>query len=170
MAISEKIEKAINEQIKEEFYSSYLYLAMSAWLSERSLNGFANWMYVQYQEEISHAIKFFKYLIERGGKVELQEIAKPKNDFESVLAIYQQALEHEKFVTSRINNMVDIAREVKDNATLNMLQWFVDEQVEEEANASELVDRLELVSSSKSALFMLDKELAGRTFVDATVN
>ncbi len=166
MALSKKMETELNEQIKEEIYSAYLYLSMSAWFDEKSLKGFANWMYVQYQEEISHAMKFYRYILERGGKVKLQAIAEPDNEFASPAAIFEAALKHEEFITSRINNLVAIAREENDNPTFNMLQWYVDEQVEEEANASELVEKLKLIGDNNSALFMVDKELSSRGFVD----
>lgn len=170
MSISRTVEKAINDQIKEELYSAYLYLSMSAWFAETSLNGFANWMYIQYQEEVTHAMKFYRYLIERGGTVKLQAIAQPDSEFDSALEIYQATLKHEQFITSKINELVDIARKENDNATLNMLQWFVDEQVEEEANASELVDKLTLVGDNNASLFMIDKDLSARVFVDETVS
>jgi ferritin len=115
-------------------------------------------------------MKFYRYLIERGGTVKLQAIAQPDSEFDSALEIYQATLKHEQFITSKINELVDIARKENDNATLNMLQWFVDEQVEEEANASELVDKLTLVGDNNASLFMIDKDLSARVFVDETVS
>ena len=169
MRISKTVEEAINNQIKEEMYSAYLYLSMSAWFDERSLKGFANWMYIQYQEEMFHAMKFYKYIIERGGHIELKDIPKPDSEFKTPLLAFEATLKHEEFITGRINDLVVVAREDNDNATLNMLQWFVDEQVEEEANASELVERLKLVGDSNSSLLMLDKDLGSRSFVDETI-
>ena len=166
--LKEKILKALNEQINAEQYSALLYLSMSAWLETKGLAGFANWMYVQYQEELTHANKIFKYVVERGGKVELKGIEQMPVDFESVVSIAEMTLEHEQHVTSLINNLVDIAIEERDHATRSFLTWFVDEQVEEEANASEILDNLKLTSGHGNGLFMIDRELQKRTFVDET--
>jgi len=134
------------------------------------LPGFANWMYVQYQEELTHANKIFKYVIERSGKVELKGIEQMPVEFESVLQVAEKTLEHEQHVTALINNIVDIAVEERDHATQSFLKWFVDEQVEEEANATEIIDDLKLVEGEGrgNGLFMLDRELRQRTFVDET--
>ncbi|SRR6056297_3084815 len=166
--LKEKVLKAINEQINAEQYSAFLYLSMSAWLENEGLPGFANWMYVQYQEELTHANKFFKYVNERGGKVELKGIEQMPVEFESVTEVMERSLEHEQHVTSLINNLVDMAIEEKDHATQSFLKWYVDEQVEEEANVSEILDDLKLISGKGNGLLMLDRELRSRTFVDET--
>ncbi len=166
--LKEKVLKAINEQINAEQYSAFLYLSMSAWLENEGLPGFANWMYVQYQEELTHANKFFKYVNERGGKVELKGIDPMPVEFESVTEIMEKSLAHEQHVTSLINHLVDIAIEEKDHATQSFLKWYVDEQVEEEANVSEILDDLKLISGKGNGLLMLDRELRRRTFVDET--
>jgi ferritin len=166
--LKEKVLKVLNEQINAEQYSAFLYLSMSAWFEEKGLPGFANWMYVQYQEELTHANKIFKYVNERGGRVELKGIEQMPTKFESVVNIAEMTLEHEQHVTSLINKCVDIAIEERDHATQSFLQWFVDEQVEEEANASEILDNLKLISSKGNGLFMIDRELRQRKFVDET--
>lgn len=163
-----KMLSALNEQINAEQYSAFLYLSMSAWCEDKGLSGFANWMYVQYQEELTHANKFFNYINERSGKVELKAIEQVPTEFESVVDIVEKTLEHEKKVTSLINNLMDIAVEERDHATQSFLQWFVDEQVEEEANVEELLDSLKLTKGEGNGLFMLDRELKQRTFVDET--
>ena len=167
--LTERMEKAINEQINAEMYSAYLYLSMSAYFEDKGLKGFAKWMYIQNQEEITHAMKFFHYVNERGGRIKLTAIEVPDFTWDSPLAVFKQSLEHEKHVTSLINNLVSISLEEKDYATHSMLNWYVDEQVEEEANATEIVNKLELIGDEKTALFMLDKELHARNFVDDTV-
>lgn len=167
--MNQKIEKALNDQINAEFYSAYLYLAMSAYFEEQNFVGFANWMYVQYQEETSHAIKFYRYVLERGGSASLDTIAKPEVTWKSAEDVFAEVLKHEQYVTSLINNLVDLAIAEKDHATNNILQWFVAEQVEEEANASQILGQIKMVQESKQGLYMLDKELGQRTFVDATL-
>ena len=168
--ISEKMEDALNEQIKWELYSGYLYLAMSAQFAETNLMGFANWMRVQAQEELMHAMKFYDFLNERGGRVELRAVDAPPKVWESPLAAFQEAYEHEVSVTGRINDLVALAREIKDFATENFLQWFVSEQVEEEASTDEVVQQLKLAGKEGSALFMLDRELGQRIFTPPTAN
>ena len=164
-----KVEKKINEQINAELYSAYLYLSMSAYCESLNLSGFANWMYVQFQEENSHAMKFYRYLNERGGRVELSAIEKPPASWGNVIEVFREVYAHEVKVTGLINELVDLAIQEKDHATVNMLQWYVDEQVEEEANASDLVAQLEMIEGKGSALLMLDRELKQRVFVDETV-
>ncbi len=163
--LKEKMLKALNEQIVKEFYSSYLYLQMAAWFEARTMPGFANWMKVQAQEESAHAMIFFNYVNERGGGIELGAIDKPECKFESALDVYEKVAAHEELVTESINNLMDIAFELKDYATKGRLDWFVDEQVEEEANAAEIIGRLKMAGSQGEALLMLDKEYAARTFV-----
>lgn len=166
--LKEKVLKALNEQINAEQYSALLYLSMSAWFEDKGLPGFANWMYVQYQEELTHANKIFKYISERSGRVELKGIEQMPTEFESVTAIAEMTLEHEQHVTSLINKLMDVSIEERDHATQSFLQWFVDEQVEEEANATEILDNLKLISGKGQGLFMIDRELRQRTFVDET--
>ena len=168
--LKEKVLKALNEQVNAEQYSALLYLSMSAWFEDKGLPGFANWMYVQYQEELTHANKIFKFIVERSGKAEVKAIKQMPADFESVLQVVEKTLEHEQFVTELIDNLVDVATEVRDHATQSFLQWFVDEQVEEEANVTEILDSLKLIEGEAkgNGLFMLDRELRQRTFVDTT--
>ena len=166
--ISNKLEKAINNQINAEYYSAYLYLSMSAYLDHSGLKGFANWTKVQHQEELSHMLKFYNYLIERGGKVVLVSIDAPENKWDSALDVAKAILKHEQFVTSKINSLVDLAIAEKDHATNNFLQWYVSEQVEEEANVGEIVDKLRMLDGSKQGLFIMDKDLGTRVFVDTT--
>ncbi|WP_346860487.1 ferritin [uncultured Draconibacterium sp.] len=166
--LKEKMLAALNEQINAEQYSSLLYLSMSAYLNDIGLPGFANWMYVQYQEELSHANKFFNYVVERGGKVELKAIKQMPTSWEGVIDIYEATLEHERLVTNLINNLVDVAIEERDHAAQSFLRWFVDEQVEEEANVTEILDTLKLINGQGNGIFMLDREMRTRTFVDST--
>jgi len=167
--INEKIEKSINDQINKEFYSAYLYLSMSAYCDSINLPGFANWLKVQYQEEVTHALKFYSYLIERGGKVMLKSIDNPKTEWSSPVEIFKDTLEHEQFVTRSINNIYELSYQEKDFATISFLQWFINEQVEEEASASLILEQVKRVENSNNGLFMLDKELAQRIFVDNTI-
>lgn len=166
--IKEKMLKALNEQINAEQYSSLLYLSMSAYFSNMGLPGFANWMYIQFQEEMTHANKFFKYVIERGGKVELKSIAQMPVDFNGVIDVFEKTQLHEQHVTSLINNFVDVAIEERDHACQSFLKWFVDEQVEEEANVQEILDTLKLINGQGNGIFMLDREMRQRVFVDST--
>jgi len=157
--------KALNEQINKELFSAYLYLSMSAYAESIGLKGFAQWLKVQYQEELDHAMKFYTYVIERGGKVELESIDKPKNEWSSILEVFEDGYEHEQFISESINNLMDLAVSEKDYATMNMLQWFINEQVEEESSFLEIVDKLKLLDGDKRGLFMLDKDLGQRTYV-----
>lgn len=162
--LSKKMEKALNGQINAELYSSYLYLAMSAWFSAKGLAGFANWMRQQAQEEMFHGIKFYDFVGERGGKVTLEAIAKPEGEWKSGIDVFQATLAHEQKVTSLINNLVNQALDERDHATNIFLQWFVSEQVEEEANASAILDKLKLIGKESGGLFALDQELGQRVF------
>ncbi|QIA08161.1 ferritin [Draconibacterium halophilum] len=166
--LKEKMLNALNEQINAEQYSSLLYLSMSAYFNDKGLPGFANWMYVQYQEELTHANKFFDYIVERSGKVELKAIAQMPTTWDGVIDVYEKTLEHEQHVTSLINDLVDIAVEERDHATQSFLRWFVDEQVEEEANVTEILDTLKLIDGQGNGIFMLDREMRNRSFVDTT--
>jgi len=159
-----RMNEALNRQINEEAFSSYLYLSMSAWFESQNLKGFANWMKVQAQEEAVHAKIFFNHIVERGGRVKLEAIASPKTEWASPLEAFKDTLEHEKHITACIHGLMDLAVEEKDHAAAIALQWFVSEQVEEEANAEELLAKLEMIGDSKNGLYMLDKELAARVF------
>lgn len=163
--INKKVEKALNDQVNAELYSSYIYLSMSAYFQGQGLAGFANWMRVQAQEELAHAMKFFDYINERGGKVELKAIDKPASSWKTTLAVVQETYKHEQYITSRINDLVNLAIAEKDHATNNMLQWFVTEQVEEEANVIAILDQLKMIDGKGPGIFMLDRELKTRTFV-----
>ncbi|MCS7121381.1 MAG: ferritin [Archaeoglobaceae archaeon] len=164
MAISEKVLKALNAQLNREIYSAYLYLSMSAYFESINLKGFSNWMRVQWQEELVHAMKFFDYITSRGGRVELYGIETPPKEWKSPIDVFEFALNHEKNVTSRINELVELSMAEKDYATLNMLRWFIDEQVEEEKSFEEILIKLRFVGSDARALFFLDAELAKRKF------
>ena len=166
--ISEKMQKAINDQIQAELYSAYLYLSMQAWFESNNLSGFANWMNIQAQEETAHAMKFYNFLCERSGTVELQAIQQPPNKWDSPLAVFQNTLQHEQAVTARINDLVDAAQSQKDHATESFLKWFVDEQVEEEASADAILQQLILAKDAPGALFMIDRELGQRSFTPPT--
>ncbi|WP_320173634.1 ferritin [Maridesulfovibrio sp.] len=158
------LEKALNEQLNAEMYSAYLYLSMSAYFSDIGLDGFANWMRVQAKEEQFHAMKFYDYINERGGRVLLTAIEAPKTEWESPLACIEAVLEHEKHVTSLINNLVNLAIDERDHATNIFLQWFVTEQVEEEDNVNAVLNKLRLLNGEGNGMFILDKELSTRVF------
>jgi ferritin len=160
--LSKTMEKALNEQIREEYYSSYLYLAMSAKLESANMHGMAHWMRLQAQEEMVHALKIFDHVHERGGTVTLLAIDQPKGNWSTGLAAFEAAYKHEQHITKAINTLLDKAVAEKDHATANFLQWFVKEQVEEEANVEPIVRRLELVGDNLAALFVLDHELGAR--------
>jgi ferritin len=162
--LSEKMEKAINDQINAETYSAYLYMAMAAWAEEKQLAGFAHWLKVQAQEEMTHALKFWGQVNERGAKVTLAEIAAPPSEWESPLAMAEAVLEHERKVTGLINNLMDIAMDERDHASVSFLQWFIDEQVEEEASADEIIGKLKLVQQTEGGLYLLDQEMGQRVF------
>lgn len=162
--ISDKMISAINEQINKELFSEYLYISMQAWLADQNLDGMASWMDAQAQEEHFHAMKFFNYLIERGAKVKLTAIAAPAVDFKSPLKAFQEALDHEKFISKSINELMDLAIKEKDHATKSFLQWFIDEQVEEEASVDRIVNMLKMVGEHGHGIMMIDRELAQRTF------
>ncbi len=163
--LSERMLNALNRQVNAELYSAYLYLSMAAYFESINLKGFANWMKVQAQEELSHAMKFFDYINERGGRVKLEAIEKPPNEWDSPLHAFEATYEHEQKVTKMINDLVNMAMEEKDHATYNMLQWFVAEQVEEEASADEIRQQLRLIGEDGRGILMLDRELGKRVFV-----
>ena len=167
--ISEKMSAAFNKQIKDEMYSSNLYLSMVAYFEEIGLKGFANWMRVQVQEENAHAMGLFDYLISRDGRVLIDAIDKPQQEWSSPLDCFEAVYKHEQLVTSLINNLVDIAEQEKDRAAVSFLQWYIKEQVEEEANCSEICAKLKLIGDDKHALLLIDSELAARTYVAPTI-
>ncbi len=162
--LKEKMLAAFNKQINAEMYSAYLYLSMEAYFQSINLTGFANWMRVQTQEEMMHAMKFYDFVFERGGKVTLEAIDKPPLTWDSPLAAFKEVLKHEQHVTSLINDLVDLAIKEKDHASNIFLQWFVTEQVEEEASADAVIQRLKLAKDNASGLFMIDAELGQRVF------
>ena len=161
--MNSKIESAFNEQLNAELFSSYLYLSMAAYFESHNLKGMASWMRMQVQEENMHGMKFFDFINERGGKVTLAKIKEPKTEWSSPLEIFEETCEHEHKVTCLINDLVDLAITEKDHAANGFLQWFVTEQVEEEATVNEIRDKLKLVSDNPVALFMIDQELGRRT-------
>ena len=162
--LSSNLYKAINEQINAEMWSAYLYLSMSMDCQAKGYNGIANWFYVQFQEEQAHARIFMNYLNSVDAKVELLPIAEVRTSWDSVLDMFKQTLEHEKKVTAMINNIAAIANADKDYAAINRINWFVDEQVEEEESAREMIATFEAVEGNKYGMYMIDKELAARTY------
>ncbi|NUO84086.1 ferritin [candidate division KSB1 bacterium] len=160
--LTQPVQEAINHQIKSELHSAYLYLAMSAYCESLNLRGFAHWMRMQSQEELSHALKLFDYVNDRGGRVILQAIDAPPVDFKSPLEMAQETLAHERKVTAMINALYEVALQEHDYATQVHLQWFLTEQVEEEKNASEIVERLRLIGGQSAGLLMFDRELGAR--------
>jgi len=163
--LNKKVEESINKQIAAELYSAYLYLAMAAYFETENLNGMGQWMKAQAFEEMYHAMKFYDYVNERGGKVVFLGIDKPPAEWDSPLAAFTAAYDHEVKVTGMINDLVDIARSENDKATESFLNWYVDEQVEEEANADEIVNKLKLMAGAPGGLFMLDEKLGQRAYV-----
>ncbi|GEN72675.1 ferritin [Chryseobacterium lathyri] len=168
LMISEKIATLINEQIAHEQYAAQYYLSMSAWFSGKDLDGIANYFRVQSKEELMHADKMFDFLNDVGGEIIIGEIAKPPHEFENATDIFEKALEHEKKVTRSIFNIVKNANDEGDFATTSFLQWFINEQVEEEASASQYVTKIKMVCDNPSALYLFDQELSQRVFVSAT--
>jgi ferritin len=162
--LSEKLQDALNEQMKNEFFSGYLYKAMAGYFESEDLPGFATWMRMQAMEEITHGEKFFNFLCEAGGRTELRAIDAPKNDFASPIEVFEYSLKHENFVTDSINKLVDLAREERNHAAEIFLQWFVTEQVEEEATFGLVLKKLRRVEGDGRGLLMLDQDLGTRTF------
>ncbi len=162
MKISDAMTAAINDQIKAEFDSAYIYLAMSAYFEDSGLAGMAHWMKKQYKEEVEHAEKFIDYLYERGARVIVPDIAKPKETYADAIEVFKTAYAHEQYVTSRIYKLVDMASAEKDYATLSMLKWYVDEQMEEEDNTGSIVSKLEFLGNDKHGIYTVDRELAAR--------
>lgn len=166
--LSSKMSEALNAQINAEYYSSYLYLSMAAWSEEQNLPGLGNWFRIQVQEEMGHTMKFFDFVIERGGRVSLGAIDGPETEWDSPTAIFEATLKHEQYVTSLINKLVDLALAESDHATNTFLQWFVTEQVEEEASVNTVLHTLKRMGDAAGGLFMLDRELSQRVFTPPT--
>ncbi len=168
MKINKKVEEVLNKQVNAELWSAYLYLSMSAWCESRGFKGFANWMRVQFHEETSHALKIYDYVISRSGEIKLQPIAAVKTSWDSLLNMFEETYEHECKVTNLINDCYEVALAEKDYATTTMLQWFINEQIEEESNALEIIDVLKITGEKSGGIFYLDKKLGHRTFTDET--
>lgn len=162
--IGKKLNEAINEQIKNELESFYIYLSMAAYFHSKALDGMGQWMRVQAHEEMTHAMKFLNHLTDRGGKVVLKDLKQIKTAWTSPLEAFQDAYEHEKFISKKINELMALTREEKEFASEPLLAWFTDEQIEEESNAGKIAEQLQMVGDDKSGLLMLDRELAGRTY------
>lgn len=168
--ISTTMATALNEQIKWEMYSANLYLAMSAYLQDSGLTGFAHWMRVQYQEETAHALKFYDFLLTRGGQAAMLAIEAPPVAWENVLDLFEETFSHEQEVTRRINDLVYLAKEERDFATDIFLQWFVSEQVEEEENVKDIISKLRLIKGEGQGMLVLDKDMAARVFTPPPAN
>jgi ferritin len=166
--ISDDMQSALFQQLNDEFSSAYLYLAMSAYCSHIDFSGAARWLKMQYTEEQSHATRIYNYLIEQGAHVVLRDIASPPSEFGTILEVFHSSLKHEQMMTAKLNNLSDHALREKDHATYNLLQWFVNEQVEEEATVSEIISKLKLVKEDGYGLLMIDNELGSRS-MDASV-
>ena len=164
--IDKTVEKALNDQINEELNSYYIYLSMEAYFESESLDGFATWMELQAQEEMEHAMRIFRFINERGGRVQLQPIEEPKADWSSPQEAFEDAYEHEQYITRKIDELMDLAEEKNDKATRNMLEWFVEEQVEEEASTEDIVDKIKMVGESGAGLLALNNALGQRQVTD----
>ena len=164
--IKKEVLDAMNEQINAESYSAFMYLSMAAYFENMGLPGFANWMKVQYQEEAAHALKFFNYVAGRGGKVVLKAVEQVPVEFDGIVDVFEKTLVHENHVTELINNLMNIAVEASDHASQSFLKWFVDEQVEEESNVEKILATLKLINGQGNGIFMMDRELGQRVFVD----
>lgn len=166
--ISEKLQKALIEQLNREYHSAYIYLGMSAYCSKEGFNGGANWFLTQYQEEVAHGMKLFKYLEDQDVDIVLPDIKGVKVEYKSFLDAFEKSLAHERSMSKNLNILSDIAMKEKDHATYNLLQWYVTEQVEEEATVKEIIDNIKLIGDNGYGLYTIDKELGTRTFVDPT--
>jgi len=164
--LSKNMEKAFSDQINAELFSSYLYLSMASHFTHTNLNGFANWMSIQVKEENAHGMMMFNFVHERGGKVALKAIDMPESEWKNPIEVFEATLAHEQKVTGLINNLLDLALQEKDHASANFLQWFIKEQVEEEANATSILEQLKIVEGKGHGVLLLDRELQTRVFVD----
>jgi ferritin len=162
--LNKKMQEALNGQINAEYYSAYLYLSMSAYCERMNLKGFAHWFRIQVEEETVHVMKFFDYVLDRGGDVALAPVEGPPAKWDSPLAAFEAALTHEQYITQRIGKLVDLAISESDHLTNALLQWFLTEQIEEEATADQIVHELKLAGNTPAALFMIDRELGARVF------
>lgn len=160
--IKKRMQEAINEQINEEISSAYIYLAIASSFYDQNFDGFAKWMRAQAQEEVEHAMRLFEFLVERGGRVILESVEKPNTTWNSPLEAFKDAYEHEQYITDSINELYDLAKEEDDKATMNMLQWFIEEQVEEEASIDSIIQKIKMVKDSPAALLKLDEKLGER--------
>ena len=163
--ISEKLLKALNEQVNFEFYSSYTYLAMAGYCESIDLSGFANFFRVQAKEELDHAMKIYDYVYQKNGSIELEQVDKPQIKYDGIVDVFQKGYEHEQLVTKKIYSLADIAYEEKEHATISLLKWFIDEQVEEEDNFNALLKKVRRVGDNPAALYLLDEELEKRQYV-----
>lgn len=168
--ISTKMATALNEQIKWEMYSANLYLAMSSYLQDAGLTGFSHWMRIQYQEETAHALKFYDFLLSRGGQVTMLPIDAPPANWTTTLEVFEETLAHEQEVTRRINELVYLAKDERDFATDIFLQWFVTEQVEEEESAKDIINKLRMIKGEGQGMLLLDKDLSARIFTPPPAN
>lgn len=166
--ISKDMSKALNKQLNKEYHSAYIYLGLSAFASSKGYNGCASWFMVQYQEEMAHGMKIYNYLDDQGADIELMDIKAFNFKGDSIKEAFEEAFAHEQKMTGWLNDLSDMAMKAKDHATYNMLQWFVMEQVEEEALFSDIIDKMNLIGDSGNGMYNLDKELGSRTFVDPT--
>jgi ferritin len=166
--ISHTIQSALNEQVNRELASAYVYLQMSAWADEQNLNGASSWLRLQWEEELVHATKLIDYIAERGGAIKLTAIAEPPDQYDDLLDVFRNVLHHEEEVTSAINDIYALAEKEKDYATQTLLDWYVNEQVEEENAPMEIISMLELAGDSPSSLFLVDRQLAERTTASAS--
>lgn len=162
--LKEKIEQLLNDQIQKELFSAYLYMSMSAYLEDENLKGYANWFMIQAQEERDHALIIYNYVLATGGRVRLQALEQPKVDFANLEEVLTETLAHEQFITGSIYDIVDAAAASRDHKTVQMLQWFIEEQVEEEDNANSNIDQYRLFGSDPKGLHMLDREMAARVY------
>lgn len=168
--LSEKLLMRLNEQVNFEFYSSYTYLAMAGYCESIDLVGFANFFRVQAKEELDHAMKFYDYVYQKNGQIELEVIEKPEGNFDGVIDVFQKGFEHEQLVTKKIYGLADMAHEEKEHATISLLKWFIDEQVEEENNFNALLKKIRRVDANPAALYLMDDELAKRVYTKTTTN
>ena len=166
--ISKKMEAALNNQVNKEIFSSYLYLSMSAYFDSKNFAGMSGWMKMQSQEEYDHAMRFYDFILRVGGEVKLAAIDAPQTDWESPLAIFEDSLDHERYISKSIHELMDLAVEEKDHPTKSFLQWFVDEQVEEEDTVQQIVENFKMIGDSKGGLFMFDRELGARSAAPET--
>jgi len=169
MKIPVKVQDVLNKQVTAEFWSAFLYLSMAAWFEEKGLKGFANWMRVQYQEENAHALKIYDFVLSRQGIMTLEPLAAVPSSWSSIMEVFEESYKHECIVTAMIYNCLEVAETEKDRATVSMLQWFVDEQIEEETNVDDIINQLKLIGDDGQGIYHLDKELATRIFVDPTL-